>query len=275
MRLRCGFEQKKGHMDAEIPISGGCHLFNIHVEFTCAQAGGGRENKHEGECIFHFHGHCRRQLRQPTREEFDPLVCLDITQHHTTTTHKHTTPATTQTATPGMAPNTTFVLTELHKSYIASVHPWYYSPNSQLHSGMSDFWLSLLAPVAAFWLFCALFEILDRTHWEWLEKYKIHEGLEVTSRNRVTKSRVVAAVVLQHVIQITLGYFWMDTDGKAGGPVSMHVPRMEAIAPAVLRTLEAMVGSQLAAYLWLHKAQDIVYYVYWWAIPLTQLLVGL
>ena len=174
-----------------------------------------------------------------------------------------------------MAQNATFALTEPHRSYLATAHPWYYNPDPQLCSVMSDLWLTLLAPIIGFWLFCSFFEILDRTHGEWLKKYKIHENSEITSRNRITKSQVLAAVVFQQSLQITLGYFWMDTDGETGGPVSMHVPRMEAIAPTVLRTLEAMVGSQLAAYLWLHKAQDIVYYVYWWAIPFTQFLAAL
>jgi len=189
-----------------------------------------------------------------------------------TTTHEHTTtPATT----PGMTKNATFPLTEPHKSYLATVRPWYYNPDAQLWSAMPDFWLSLLGPIIAHWLFCAIFEVLDRADWEWLKKYKIHESSEVTSRNRVTRSQVLAAVIFQQVIQITLGYFWMDTGAKAGGPISTHVPLMEAIAPTVLRSLEALVGRPFAAYLWLHKAQDLVYYVYWWAIPLAQLLAGL
>ena len=183
--------------------------------------------------------------------------------------------ATNPTTTPEMTQNITFALTEPHKSHLATVLPWYYNPAAQLHHLMSDFWLSLLAPVAAYWLFCTFFEALDRTDWRWLKRYKIHESSEVTSRNRVSKRQVLAAVTLQHVIQITLGYFWMDTNAETGVPIAMHVPRMEAIAPTVLRSLEVVVGRQFAAHLWLHKAQDLVYYTYWWAIPLTQLLVGL
>lgn len=189
---------------------------------------------------------------------------------HTTTNERATTPA----ATPEMVQNTTFVLTEPQRSYLATVRPWYYSPETQLYSAVSDFWLSLFAPVVAYWLFCFFFEILDRADWEWLRGYKIHESSEVSSRNRVTKRQVLVAVVLQHIIQIALGYFWMDTDAETGVPISTHVPRMEAIAPIILRFLEAAVGHQFAAHLWLHKAQDLVYYVYWWAIPLAQLFAG-
>jgi len=54
----------------------------------------------------------------------------------------------------------------------------------------------------------------------------------------------------------------------------MHLPRMEAIAPTILRFLETLFGHRLGALLWHHKAQDLVYYVYWWAIPLARLLSG-
>ena len=174
-----------------------------------------------------------------------------------------------------MTQNATFILSDRHKSYLATVRPWYYNPNVQLSRLMSDFWLSLFAPVIAYWLFCTFFEILDGTNWKWLKKYKIHESSEVTSRNRVTKRQVLVAVVIQHIIQIALGYFWMDTDAETGVPISMHIPRMEAVAPTVLHSLEAAVGRQFAAHLWLHKGQDLVYYAYWWAIPLFQLLAGL
>jgi len=173
-----------------------------------------------------------------------------------------------------MTQNATFILSNRHKSYLATVQPWYYNPDAQLSRLISDFWLSLSAPVIAYWLFCAFFEILDGSNWKWLKKYKIRESSEVTSRNSVTKGQVMVTVVIQHIVQIMLGYFWMDTDAGAGVPISMHIPRMEAVAPAVLRSLEVTVGRQLAAHLWFHKAQDLVYYTYWWAIPLFQLLAG-
>lgn len=174
-----------------------------------------------------------------------------------------------------MAQNSTFPLTGLHKSHLSNVRPWYYEPKPQMWSAMSDFWFSVLAPVAAYWIVSGFFEILDRGDWKWLQKYKIHESSEVTSRNRATRSQVLAAVVFQQVVQITLGYFWMDSTVKTEEPMSKHILQMEAIAPTVLRWLETLVGHRLATFLWLHKAQDIVYYIYWWAIPLVQLLAGL
>jgi sphinganine C4-monooxygenase len=173
-----------------------------------------------------------------------------------------------------MAQNSTFLLTAPHKSYLSAVHPWYYDPNPRLWNPMSDFWFSLVGPVVAYWLLSGFFEILDRGDWEWLQKYKIHESGEVTSRNKVTRRQVVVAVILQQVFQVMLGYLWMDPTVNTGGPLSMHVPRMEAIAPTILCSLKALLGHRLAAFFWRHKAQDLVYYVYWWAIPFAQVLAG-
>ena len=174
-----------------------------------------------------------------------------------------------------MAQNSTFPLLEPYKSYLSTARPWYYEPNARTWNAMSEFWFLLLAPIVAHWLLCGVFEAMDRTEWEWLKKYKIHEDSEITSRNRVSRGEVVVAVLVQQVIQLTLGYLWVDESVKTGGPVSAHVPQMEALAPTILRYLEALVGRRLAAYVWIHKGQDVVYYVYWWAIPLAQLLAAL
>ena len=53
-----------------------------------------------------------------------------------------------------------------------------------------------------------------------------------------------------------LGYPWMDPTVNTGGFISTHFPRMEAITPTTLRSLEALLGHRLAALLRRHKAQD-------------------
>ena len=173
-----------------------------------------------------------------------------------------------------MAQKATFPLTELHRSYLSTVRPWYYKPDVRLLGVMSDFWLAVLGPVIAYWLFCALFEILDKAEWEWLNEYRIHEGSEAILQNRAARGQVFAVVILQQIIQIALSYFWIDENTKTGGSILTRVPLMEALAPTVLRSLEVVVGHSFAVYLWLHKAQDLVYYAYWWAIPLAQLFAG-
>ena len=39
--------------------------------------------------------------------------------------------------------------------------------------------------------------------------------------------------------------------------------------------VRALVGRRFSAHLWLHKARDLVYGAYRWAIPLSQLFAGL
>ena len=58
-----------------------------------------------------------------------------------------------------------FLLTGHHESYLSVVHPWYYD-NLRLWIAMSDFWLSLVGPVVAYWLLSGLFETLDMGDWE-------------------------------------------------------------------------------------------------------------
>ena len=171
--------------------------------------------------------------------------------------------------------NSTFPLAGLHDSYLSTAHPWYYDPNPRLFNAMPDHWFSVLCPVAAYWLLSGFFDILDTGDWRWLQKYKIHESAEVTSRNRISKKQVIAAVILQHIIQMTLGYFWMDSTAETGGSPSTHIPQMDAIAPTILSSLETLLGRRVTTYLWRHHAQGLVYFVYWWAIPLVQLLGGL
>ena len=132
-----------------------------------------------------------------------------------------------------MPPNSTSPLAGLPASCLSTTYPWYYNPNPQLWGVMSDYWVALLAPVAAFWLFAGFSNILDRGDWEWLQKYKIHESSEATSRNRVTKEQVIAADIVQEVVQITLRYFWMDPTTKNGGPASMRIPQMGVLPPTI------------------------------------------
>ncbi|GAO17619.1 hypothetical protein UVI_02051020 [Ustilaginoidea virens] len=74
-----------------------------------------------------------------------------------------------------------------------------------LVSGISDFHLSLLAPVAVHWLTSALFVLCEKTGW--LGKYRLHTSAEELMRNRVSK-RECLRVTLQcqiQALQILLG----------------------------------------------------------------------
>ncbi|KAG6856572.1 hypothetical protein H0H87_003072 [Tephrocybe sp. NHM501043] len=119
--------------------------------------------------------------------------------------------------------------------------PFYYSFSPSLITGIRDSHLALASPIIAYWGLSLFFHFLDISGWKWLEKYRIHESVEVQSRNRATRTEVVWAVILQHAIQTVLGLFWLSAEGE---PVDHQ--NIQAVGP------------------------DLVYYVYWWAIPTLQ-----
>lgn len=72
-----------------------------------------------------------------------------------------------------------------------------------LVSGISDFHLSLLAPVAVHWLTSALFVLCEKTGW--LGKYRLHTSAEELMRNRVSKRECLRVTLQCQALQILLG----------------------------------------------------------------------
>ncbi|KAJ7224443.1 sphingosine hydroxylase [Mycena pura] len=138
--------------------------------------------------------------------------------------------------------------------------PWYYSYKPSLIDGVSDHHLALAAPIIAYWLLSLFFHYLDSRDWKVLERYRIHPSTEVASRNQVSHAAVIQAVVFQHILQTVLGIFWMDDKPSM---VANHAEMVSRIA----RLFALVVSSE--------QASRLAYFVYWWAIPLLQLLVAI
>ncbi|KAJ7918975.1 sphingosine hydroxylase [Mycena leptocephala] len=117
--------------------------------------------------------------------------------------------------------------------------PWYYSSKPSLVDGVSDHHLALAAPVV-------------------LERYRIHDSAEVASRNRVSRTAVIWAVIFQQVLQTALGLVWMAHEHTV---VPDHTTKIADIA----RQLAVFVGAR----------PILAYYIYWWAIPLFQFFVAI
>jgi sphinganine C4-monooxygenase len=105
--------------------------------------------------------------------------------------------------------------------------------------------------------------------WKWLDKYRLHESAEVKLRNRVSRWDVFVAVVFQQVIQMGLGWWWLDA--KEPTTKLEHLERMREMAPVVKSVLGRVLDSKTAA----AREADAVYFVYWWAIPIAQMLFGM
>ncbi|EIN06024.1 sphingosine hydroxylase [Punctularia strigosozonata HHB-11173 SS5] len=151
-----------------------------------------------------------------------------------------------------------------------SAHPIYFKNRPELIPGIPDHALVLAVPVIAYWAYSLFFHALDMSGWKWLDKYRIHDSAEVKLRNRATRLQVVRAVIFQQVIQTILGVWWMD--GAEDVSTADHAIRLQTLAPTVERVLRSAVGNDLAHSLMDHSGADILYVVYWWAIPIAQFL---
>jgi sphinganine C4-monooxygenase len=152
--------------------------------------------------------------------------------------------------------------------------PFYYSSEPSLLPWLSDKDLSLAAPIAAYWIFSLFFHTLDvwGENWAWLRPYRIHESTEVKSRNLVSKSSVVIAVIFQQAIQTLLGLLFLENEGAAAQMVD-HWARMRRLSPTLVQATLLYMGDPLRAQQFLQTwGPSIIHFIYWWFIPAVQLL---
>ncbi|KAL9007601.1 MAG: hypothetical protein Q9173_007169 [Seirophora scorigena] len=78
-------------------------------------------------------------------------------------------------------------------------------PVPRLVPWLSDFHLSLLLPVAAYWFISLIFWYIDKK--DYFARYRLHTPEEFKQRNRVTAAEVLRSVLLQQAVQTALGLF--------------------------------------------------------------------
>jgi sphinganine C4-monooxygenase len=174
-----------------------------------------------------------------------------------------------------MSYNTTESLLPQQILFLSSSLPVYYSPRPQLVPGVPENYLSLASPILAYWVLSLIFHGLDISNWQWLDKYRIHESEEMKSRNKVSKYDVILAVIFQHVLQTALGLWWLDDSPESGGSAITHLEPMMRLAPTLRTIFLAVVGEKLGTIWWNEKADKILYFVYWWGIPVLQIVFGM
>ncbi|KAI9440702.1 sphingosine hydroxylase [Lactarius indigo] len=161
-----------------------------------------------------------------------------------------------------------------HDHPIFHSHPFYFPQVTSLVPGLSDPLLAVILPVLAYWFTSAIFHLLDISKWAWLDRYRIHDSAEVSSRNRATRSEVFRAVVFQQALQTVLGYFWLsDAPEHTDHPAAMR---------AVARALSSSFGllflspSDEQAYpLFRDASPRLAYIIYWYLIPAVQLVLAM
>lgn len=160
---------------------------------------------------------------------------------------------------------------QLH--YLAAARPAYYVPAPALLSWLPDNLLSLAAPVIAYWSASLFFHLLDISNARCLDRYRIHDSEEVKSRNLASRWDVFKAVVLQHVVQTMVGLWWMED--KPSGELVDHVGAMAGKASWMLSLLRMVLGDHRGMSVWLTHGHEILYCLYWWAIPVSKFLLGM
>ncbi|PPQ94640.1 hypothetical protein CVT25_009371 [Psilocybe cyanescens] len=143
--------------------------------------------------------------------------------------------------------------------------PIYFSPKQRLIEGVSDYTLTVLSPLVAYWSLSLFFHYLDMSNWKWLEKYRLHESAEVKAKNLVTRSDVVWAVILQQIIQTALGFLWLDSENCVH--TANHAKELGRIAMVLYGVLGDILSPGLLA-----RAAG---FVYWWAIPAAQFVTAM
>lgn len=146
-------------------------------------------------------------------------------------------------------------------------YPFYHIHSENILPFISDKNLSLLAPVIVYWVESILFELLDRTSFSWLERYRIHESAEVKSRNKCSKMQVVITVFLQQIIQTIVGYYWLDDDEVR---VVNYVTELRRLAPYVQQAAIIVLGKSNALRIMHNHGPALVSWAYWWGIPVLQ-----
>lgn len=144
--------------------------------------------------------------------------------------------------------------------------PFYYSPKPDLFESVSDRYLTLAAPVVAYWFLSLVFHFLDTRDWKSLDKYRIHPSAEVASKNLVSRSTVVYAVIFQHIIQTLLGLLWLSDETPESTPHAVSIHYIASILQKPLVGLGLKYPSLVVS---------VAQFVYWWGIPAFQLLASM
>ncbi|KAI9453388.1 sphingosine hydroxylase [Lactarius psammicola] len=153
-------------------------------------------------------------------------------------------------------------------------HPFYSLQTNSLVPGLSDSLLAVILPVLAYWFTSALFHLLDISNWAWLDRYRIHDSAEVSSRNRATRPEVFRAVVFQQALQTALGYVWLSDAPEH----TDHPAAMRAVAGALSSSFGVLFLSpsgEQAYPLFRDASPRLAYLLYWYLIPAAQLVLAM
>lgn len=108
--------------------------------------------------------------------------------------------------------------------------------------------------------------------WKALDRFRIHESAEVKTKNLATRWDVVQAVIVQQIVQVVLGWWWLGGSGEEDPAPLISVPQLKDF---VLSCATLALGEKSAAQFFAVQGPGIVWFLYWWGIPAVQLLVAM
>ncbi|PHH82297.1 hypothetical protein CDD83_3305 [Cordyceps sp. RAO-2017] len=122
-------------------------------------------------------------------------------------------------------------------------------PTGDVFACISDFWLSLLLPVAAYWALSLLFHAIDVL--DLFPQYRLHTPDEILRRNHASRYEVARDVVIQQLIQVVTGAALAMTEppemaGKADYDVAVWATRLR-LAQRALPALLGLLGLNASA----------------------------
>lgn len=154
-------------------------------------------------------------------------------------------------------------------------YPFYHLARQDVIPGLSDKYLSIIAPFMVYWVLSFVFQLVDWAALPAIEQYRIHEPEEVKTRNRVTISQVVYMVLFQQVLQTALGLYWLEDDDERFGPFRDHLGEVGAYKRAIVSRLGILLPANSLAAAdkagWINKAANVGY---WWVVPVAQFLLA-
>ncbi|PFH56097.1 hypothetical protein XA68_17073 [Ophiocordyceps unilateralis] len=122
-------------------------------------------------------------------------------------------------------------------------------PTGDVFDCISDFWLSLLLPVAVYWAASLLFHVVDVL--DLFPQYRLHTPDEILRRNHAGRFEVARDVVVQQIIQVVTGAALAlaepaEMRGKAEYDVAVWATRLR-VAQRALPPLLRLLGLNAAA----------------------------
>ncbi|KDN40249.1 hypothetical protein K437DRAFT_227433 [Tilletiaria anomala UBC 951] len=155
-------------------------------------------------------------------------------------------------------------------------YPWYFAERPSLVHGISDKYLSLILPIICYWGLSTVYHFLDEWQHPFFEKYRIHEPEEVTKRNKVSKTRVVAMVLVQQLIQTALGIFVLEDDEVVHKQVfADHKAHIRSIGVSLARVVVNIFGMKQGMQMLTAFGTGVGEWIYWWGVPIAQFALAL